>query len=125
MVALIVEAIAVLIIALGPVEALIAMFRVMWAPFVAVVEGIPRFNAALVRLAACIVALFAAGCATRPPEMRIAQLDPGVGYRIETGLERAVAARTSRHQLNCCITSCGCEKAYATTTVRPTLRAPG
>lgn len=51
----------------------------------------------LARLAACVLVLLAAGCVTRPPDMRIAHVDPAAGYQIDTGLERVVQnARCAR-----------------------------
>src|SRR4029434_944978 len=52
--------------------------------------GVPGAHWALVRLIACVLVLLAGGCATRPPDMRIAEVDPSVGYRIDTELERVV-----------------------------------
>lgn len=43
-----------------------------------------------IRCAACVLVLLASGCATRPPDMRIAQVDTATGYRIDTRLERVV-----------------------------------
>ena len=45
---------------------------------------------ALARLGACVLALLAAGCATRLPDTRIAQVDPAAGYRIDTTLGRVL-----------------------------------
>ena len=43
-----------------------------------------------IRCAACVLVLLASGCATRPPDVRIAQVDTATGYRIDTRLERVV-----------------------------------
>src|SRR4030095_4658783 len=59
--------------------------RFKWAA-----AGVPGAHWALVRLIACVLVLLAGGCATRPPDMRIAEGDPSVGYRIDTELERVV-----------------------------------
>lgn len=42
------------------------------------------------RLAVCALAVVAAGCATVPPDVRIAKADPAAGYRIKSRLERVV-----------------------------------
>ena len=49
-----------------------------------------RAGVGCIRCAACVLALLASGCATRPPDMRIAQVDTATGYRIDTRLERVV-----------------------------------
>jgi len=59
--------------------------RFKWAA-----AGVPGAHWALVRVIACVLVLLAGGCATRPPDMRIAEVDPSVGYRIDTELERVV-----------------------------------
>ncbi len=43
-----------------------------------------------IRCAACVLVLLASGCATRPPDIRIAQVDTETGYRIDTRLKRVV-----------------------------------
>jgi NTE family protein len=45
---------------------------------------------AFARLGACVLALLAAGCATRPPDMRIGEADTTAGYRVDTRLERVI-----------------------------------